>query len=262
MNRTPRFTIEDRPSAFTLIEALVVISIIAVLLTVLVPALRHARGLARAAACMASQSQFGVAFRLYAEDWNYYLPPTNSTGKQVDRWYVLIRPYVGKSPFSTDQEFHAAVWDDGYTDEFVGFRTPGLSCPTREVYNPEDGSSGPFGINLDAVVGLGTSSRLTHLPMTTYVLADSYGYYNYSPQTWPFDWDEDLDGINDTNTNVNPPSQSHIYYNNFRPRHPVGSFTGSVDRRGGNFLFWDGHVDYLMFREWLNNKDDLWGGTP
>ena len=54
-----------RPSGFTLIEILVVVSIIALLISILLPSLVQAHGQARTAACMSNLHQFGIAFGLY-----------------------------------------------------------------------------------------------------------------------------------------------------------------------------------------------------
>jgi len=54
--------------AFTLVELLVVISIIAVLLTVLVPALQAAKQQAQAALCLAHQRSLAIAYVMYNDD--------------------------------------------------------------------------------------------------------------------------------------------------------------------------------------------------
>lgn len=56
-------------SAFTLVEVLVVIAIIALLVSILLPAIRAARKSARVAPCQASLAQYGTAGATYAGDF-------------------------------------------------------------------------------------------------------------------------------------------------------------------------------------------------
>jgi prepilin-type N-terminal cleavage/methylation domain-containing protein/prepilin-type processing-associated H-X9-DG protein len=83
-----------RRPAFTLIELLAVVAIIALLLTLLAPSLERARDLAREAVCRANERGLGTAFQVYASQNHYPVyPRPNAYGEKpgdVGYWYEAI----------------------------------------------------------------------------------------------------------------------------------------------------------------------------
>ncbi|OQA83965.1 MAG: putative major pilin subunit [Lentisphaerae bacterium ADurb.Bin242] len=93
---------------FTLIELLIVISIIAILAAMLLPALNKARKKAQGVACQANLKQLSTAFMGYTVDSNDYMPPALLNRNGLDNfsgmydsvngaitWMASLYPYLG-----------------------------------------------------------------------------------------------------------------------------------------------------------------------
>jgi prepilin-type N-terminal cleavage/methylation domain-containing protein len=102
-----------RRRGFTLIELLVVIAIIAILAAILFPVFAQARGKARQASCLSNQKQIGLAWTMYAQDYDETSPNPAFLGRlwvlqkyqkpsRPDDMYFqdLIRPYARNDDFA------------------------------------------------------------------------------------------------------------------------------------------------------------------
>jgi prepilin-type processing-associated H-X9-DG protein/prepilin-type N-terminal cleavage/methylation domain-containing protein len=91
---------------FTLIELLVVVAIIAILASMLLPALQKARESGRTSSCGANVKQIGNALSMYTTEYQDYYPTseniTDLANADAYTWSDVILPYLGKDNKSYD----------------------------------------------------------------------------------------------------------------------------------------------------------------
>jgi prepilin-type N-terminal cleavage/methylation domain-containing protein len=84
---------------FTLIELLVVIAIIAILASMLLPALGKAKAKAHQVSCLNHLRQLGLAVQLYADEHQDWLPPIQARYPNCESsWRAHLYPYVSRTP--------------------------------------------------------------------------------------------------------------------------------------------------------------------
>ena len=85
-----------RPAAFTLVELLVVVSIIAVLIGLLLPAVQASRAAARRTQCASNLRQVGLAMGQFCDAHRGQFPDTshNQSGDVEQSWIYTVAPFM------------------------------------------------------------------------------------------------------------------------------------------------------------------------
>lgn len=142
-----------RSGAFTLVELLVVIGIIALLIAILLPALQSARRQAVTAKCLSNLRQIGQALNLYANDYKGYWPAVEDTqagaahqlrdgtpgGAQGERWAFLLLKYMTpryvdlKVMVKANGGLDASQFPNGFRG-LGDFTDTALFCPGAEEF--------------------------------------------------------------------------------------------------------------------------------
>ena len=259
----------SRPTAFTLVEVLVVIGVIGVLMGILLPAIAASRHRANTVICEAHLHEVGHAFQCYAADNRDVFPwaqlqytATDGTACVIS-WDDLLSPYLG-----------TGLTDDERRSAYAPRPQPILTCPEDQQFRigyliPTNGRTvyaRSYGVNCwpdkpDARVDFegvgGTVSTAEPIPWSTLSRALCVR------QTWvvkpaetilAFDFPNPINSLGGCVGYAGTAFTQVAAAAAFTPTSSLGDY-GTVLMRPGphggmwNYAFCDGHVDLLLSQQ-------------
>jgi prepilin-type N-terminal cleavage/methylation domain-containing protein/prepilin-type processing-associated H-X9-DG protein len=123
--------VNGKKDGFTLIELLVVIAIIAILASMLLPALNQAREKARRTQCMNNLKQIGLAVAQYTGDYDGSFPYKTNYGDGTDDWNLLYPDYISSVSVFTCPSFNSEIRTENETLTRQDLMTV---CPRKNFY--------------------------------------------------------------------------------------------------------------------------------
>ncbi len=234
---------------FTLVELLIVVTIIGMLMGIMIPAAGEVREAARVQLCRNNLRQIGMAVNNYNSQVGHFPPSWKSTagnGGSSDGWsaQALLLPHLSKQVIASKINYNQGYKDaepvrtaDGRTTKIGALRVPTFLCPSEERDEPRfsDGEASNYPINY----GMNLGVWFVYDPKT-----GNGGQGAFYPNSRLTDQNFS-DGAEFTFCAAEVKGWTPYYRNAGQDSAEIPSSPGAVSGLGGDFKTESGHTEWI-----------------
>jgi prepilin-type N-terminal cleavage/methylation domain-containing protein/prepilin-type processing-associated H-X9-DG protein len=252
--------VRSRPTGFTLVELLVVVGIIAILISILLPALNRARDKARAVQCASNMRQLFVYSAMFAQDNKGRLPRpglNDPPSPQVDLTTPWAQDSPGRANF-TSGCFWKYIPDGQARRELILCPGDNGELVRYGALTPVAGDGRNMSYSLNSNISPDPPGDVSKFGMPLGVVKNASMKIMWFEEIGP----NDLWCLDPINNEDDTPSGRHAgqkFQNALRTgNRNTAEYRAWLKAGRGNHCFFDGHVELMAPGDIIKNNPRYW----